>query len=358
MPRTRSNKLFEDVQGAQIEELIDFPFSTSVAMVNKPDAIGDSKQMKKKRQNTSNDNQNNNTKRSKIIKKSKSTKKVYQEKPKQWQQTSKSKMPRSTSVSFNEGDEFIQMSVQEGEELDYEHEQDNSQIDEDPEVSFRNSQTSEVSQSENENEITQLSETSDGESDHGEGESTFDEDQDSHSMGDEEPQQQNTLEEIDHKLQMKLMELQTLVKQKGLKGSAKILDGIAGNPQRLTNNKQNRNVSSFKEKTNSMKTMCTNDSEKQVGNSTSEETIYDKALPKRVSSSSEDAECDTSDEMLQFQFDQLNVLQGSAAFSDLETRANKDFTERRSLELPQPSTSSGWGLMRHKTPPREPTPEE
>ena len=88
--------------------------------------------------------------------------------------------------------------------------------------------------------------------------------------------------------------------------------------------------------------------------STSEETIYDKMLQKRKSSSSEEA--DTSDELLQIQFDNMQVLHDIAAFSDDRRHHGQevDTVDRPDNTIQMPGTSQAH----HRDPPREMTPEE
>ena len=158
---------------------------------------------------------------------------------------------------------------------------------------------------------------------------------------DEQPEQVMTVEEIDLQVQEKLKELQELVKIQGLKGSASMLQQQKGKQQLHKNSpdKCNSNANSNKAQQPRLGSV----------NSTSEETIYDKILQKRNSSSSKEA--DTSDELLQIQFDNMQVIHDLATISDGRTGRHECDMEWRSIV-------AGPSGIQVQSRPRELTPEE
>ena len=99
----------------------------------------------------------------------------------------------------------------------------------------------------------------------------------------------------------------------------------------------------------------------------SDVTIYKRAIEKYNSSSSDEAAQDTSDELLQFEFDKINILPSSIVGADV---VHKHVDDRHSVSRndrcgfePMPSTSRDYdGRQNERFPPRsrprEPTPEE
>ena len=249
---------------------------------------------------------------------------------------------RSASITFDEGGRTMHMSVNNpGEDSDQEYSTDQ-------EVSFRQSQS------------TVNPGSSDEEYDEGQNDLLSDspgqEDYDSEQEwdgGKDDDKNPTTVEEIDQQLQAKLLELQTLMNQKGLMGSAQMVNRSLGE-----NDPPSKDMTSKPNKNSAVKHVNSTSKHNSLA-SKSEETIYENALKtKRTSSSSDDVDPDTSDEILELQFDKMQMIQGFPAFSDANSQCT---TQQRAKDVrsnsPVPSTSQK-NKERSVEKEKQPTPEE
>ena len=246
------------------------------------------------------------------------------------------------NVSFNEDGRQMNMIIQnddEEEELDYENE---GSLD-DLEVSFKDSQSTASA------EHTDRDDETDSDEQTTEEETQSDVENDSHAG----VEHYRMVEEVDEQLQIKIKELESLMKEKGMAGAAEQLNKSFG--KNVISEDDYDKVRSKQFWCNEDENFISNSSQlaknkSQLLPSNSEATIYDRALRKRASNSSEDP--DTSDELLELNFNNLKVWQGT---SEIPSQIAGPVAEEHRASLPMPSTS-----RRRATPPRdsEPTPEE
>ena len=129
---------------------------------------------------------------------------------------------------------------------------------------------------------------------------------------------QRRIRELDQEMQEKLKEIQVLMKEGGLTGSARLveeqinmssqMDGERTSKGQNKNTNASRNVQSCITNDLNYRRNSINDG-KPLNDSNSEETIYKRAVPaKRGSSSSDDYNVETSDESITAQFENLHVI--------------------------------------------------
>ena len=225
------------------------------------------------------------------------------------------KDPKVTTATFSEDQRNIFMSVEEGEEeLDY-HD-DATEVSEDQEISLRASQNSSHADEKEDTSSESESEQEDTQTDDQDSQDTTDQCMSRSECG-EGPSDTRartpTVEEIDLQVQEKIRELELLVNQRGLKGSAALLNESLGKESQSIH--RNCDLLNQNREGECDRTENTNNN---LSSSISDHTIYDRVVKeKRVSSSSEEiTDPDTSDDMLQIQFDKMQVLQGVTVIPD------------------------------------------
>ena len=254
-----------------------------------------------------------------------------------------------TTVEFNEDGEVIAMSVQPNEnqtsqqnydpgaEVDYEDDEDQP----DNEVSFKNSQSTSRSE-----------QSSSDEEDEGHLEGYYTDDDDSTPQESQQVSQmvtyeqpkRKTLTEIDREMKVKLQELHSLMAHSGMDESAREIarslrtleqgmhENVNGNSNKLSLKAQGQGqtglIAPKALQVANPKPINRRKSGNESLHSESEETIYKDAVQKKNrNSSSSDEGVNTSDELINLQFNDLNVIDdGYIAGSG----ANKRRTTERS----------------------------
>ena len=230
-------------------------------------------------------------------------------------------------VTFNEETELICMQVEDGDESFGPSDYDDQSVYEDQEVSFRNSQSSR-SGTDYDKCLQQDRPGNDSDTDLEENESV-DGEETNEQLSSE--QRRKKLQEIDLKMQRNLKELHELMEAGGLHGAAQLTQETFELSKKSAGKNTNTNAS-FKR---------TSNSQNAAKISSSEDTVYTRAVPKRISSSS-DEPVDTSDENLEVEFDKLQSVQGPSIVGEYEPPVAERAS--RQSRSPRPSTSGDQGL--------------
>ena len=228
----------------------------------------------------------------------------------------KALQPVEKPVTFEEDDQIIRMEVDKGDEsyCDSESESSGNGEEEDPEVSFKaNTSQSSAVESEEEEEQSNSSSQSDDRSSRSSSE-TEESEREQPTMKRQRVEKKSTeqqMRDIDWEMQTKLLELQELMEDAGLQGSAQLIQNqllprvrARNSPMPMPAKNCNGN-SSTSRKRNHARCQIKKD---MLNTSNSEETIYEKAVPEtRSNRSLGEGPIDTSDEMITVEFNNLNV---------------------------------------------------
>ena len=189
--------------------------------------------------------------------------------------SARSTQQKVESVTFTEDDQLMQMEVH---QEDYD---DHYPSDEENEVSFRNSQTSQASSYEQ-------GQTSDEESyDKGSHQTDSQEIESDNGKSSEVQEYQDRVDDLDQQVRVKLLELQSLMQKGGMEQSAALL--VNQEPTILWEKTAARATNAGKNANDNHKTtMIRKSPSMSLKASNSEATIYDKAISKRFSSSSDE----------------------------------------------------------------------
>ena len=222
---------------------------------------------------------------------------------------SKPKAARDTQVEFEEDDRHFTMELDAGNTsfgtpVDAESLKDYEDYDDKREVSFKssnveteNEETSDNKESDSDAENTSEHEQPSSDEDK-RGRENYEVESEDYS-DDSQSSKRKKIEKLDREMEIKLRELRTMMSGKGMENSVKEIDKTLalttvrkqGNQFPLKNSNSNAN------KKLHLNSIVHND--QYIKESNSEATVYKEAVPdkKRDSSSSEDIEIDTSDEM-------------------------------------------------------------
>ena len=236
---------------------------------------------------------------------------------------SKPKATRVTQVKFEEDDRHFTMELDPGNTSfgtpeDAESLKDYEDDDDEREVSFKSSNM------ETENEETSDDEESDSDAENTSEQPSSDEDErgrenyeaESEDYSDDsQSSKKKEIQKLDREMEIKLRELRTMMSGKGMENSVKEIDKML---VLTTARKQGNQFYPKNSNSNANRKLHSNSiahNDQGIKESNSEATVYKEAVPDKNgdSSSSEDMEIDTSDEMLNLEFMGLNVLSGNAS---------------------------------------------
>ena len=155
---------------------------------------------------------------------------------------------------------------------------------------------------------------------------------------------QQRLKELDEEMALKLQEIQSLMETEGLSKSAQVISNqmIRREPNRMatqtnfnnagTNYNENSANKDLINKENKCQSQPNIENSNRPMNATSEETIYRRAVPDKINSSSSDDDClvNTSDELITAEFGNLKVISPQIISGD---------RNRPRRQEPVPSTS-------------------
>ena len=329
MPRTRSQKSGVGKTTVKATKHVQEE-SASVANVNMKQNGGKHKtDMSESSKNTG-----------KAIKLSSSSMKKNQKSkvPKAVSEESERMQSQHVTVTFEEDDRIFKMDAQAGDESYGQSDTD------DQEISFRNSQTTESGtgtecedQSSSSDEELELPSNESG----NDGSSSNDEQGEDSRSNSDEGDAQRKIDDIELQVQHKLQELEQLMTTSGLaKSAALIRDNMIASTSRRKSTGSNLNCNA----SNLVKPRSR--SAAHLLNSNSEETVYQRAVPKHVSNSSEDVDFNSSDEQLETEFNHLQMYQGPVVEMGETSHPHGSGAKRKSGEHLMPP------------PPVELTPEE
>ena len=263
------------------------------------------------------------------------------------------------TVTFREGDQLIEMSVpRDGNESFLQSETEGSESEGEMEDNADETQ----------NESPDDEQVQKGQGHPGGGEEEVATDCNRETIEDSEVSEEEKIKKIDRDLQIKMRELQALMKKRGLTGSAEVLQGIIeGEVQQIpTVTKKKKKGKKGNNTNNAVNILHVNDNQNAsltrgqgqlAFRVQSEETIYDNAIPsKRNSSSSEEGLVNTSDEFEKDGEMEVNTLNDlEALITDKRCEVDKrDPPMVMMAGEPQPGTS-GENLDHREnvnTPPR------
>ena len=215
--------------------------------------------------------------------------------------------PKVTEVNFAEDDCFMSMEVDQIEDQYGNSDDEVDYADEENEISFRNtSNFTGESADEYEDEEPNSDNSSEGEPDEDDQIESGD-DKSVSGAANVGQTNQDHIKELDKEMQVRLPELHALMKQEGLDQSVEEFEGNLDVTPKGMHKSLNKNENSNVKK----KTRFADKTNRTV-ESQSEEMIYkDAVLARNDRKSSSSDDIDTSDELLQFELDGMNIFTGS-----------------------------------------------